>query len=85
MKSLRWFLGLSVLANLVLGILYWRRSETPMTAPTPTAASVPTPSAGPKLQLENDQFDFSETTLSDEAWKIETPELPAAPVADSAQ
>ncbi len=85
MKSLRWFLGLSVLANLVLGVLCWRRQETPPTAPAPTTASVPTPAAAPKLQLENDQFDFSETTLSDAAWKIEAPELPAAPVADSAQ
>jgi len=85
MKSLRWFLGLSVLANLVLGVLYWRRPETPPTAPAPTTASVPTPPAAPKLQLENDQFDFSETTLSDAAWKIEAPELPAGPVADSAQ
>ena len=85
MKSLRWFLGLSVLANLVLGVLYWRRTETPSVEPAPNTASVPAQSATHKLQLENDQFDFSETTLSDEAWKIEPPELPKAPVADSAQ
>lgn len=85
MKSLRWILVLSVLANLVLGTLYWRRSETPLPSSVSTADSVPAPSAAPRLQLENDQFDFSETKLSDEAWKIEAPELPAAPVADSAQ
>ena len=82
MKSLRWFLGFSMLANLVLGVLYWRRPELPPIAPAPTTVSEPTP---PRLQMENDQFDFSQTSLSDESWKIEVPELPPAPVADSAQ
>lgn len=76
MKPALLLVGLSLSANAVLGYLLWHREPPP---PALVALPIASPAETAKLQLGADGFDFSNTTLSDEAWKLEKPTLEPPP------
>jgi hypothetical protein len=84
----RWFLLLSILLNLGFLYVYFvhpklRKPVDVMQPAYPAPATNPPSSATGKGKLDTSNFDFSNTGLSDEAWKLPAPELskPTAPEA----
>ena len=63
-------LGISLLGNAVLAGMLIGRGPTPAPALPPAATDTPgLPAGGPKLP--EGEFDFSGTSLSDDAWKLD--------------
>lgn len=64
-------LPLSLLCN--AGLVWWiMQPKGVKPAPAAPAAAKP---AQPQIQINTDNFDFSKTGLSDDAWKVENPDL----------
>ncbi len=78
---------LSLIANFVIIGLYLKYRPKPAAAEMkPAGAFIETSATsktGPKIMIDSGGFDFSDTKLSDEAWKIPAPDTSPPPAPDA--
>jgi hypothetical protein len=78
---------LSLVLNFVIIGLYIKyRPKTAAAEMKPAGAFIETTATaktGPKVMIDSGAFDFSDTKLSDEAWKIPAPDTSPTPAPDA--